>query len=583
MLLSLPKTVRDSDDIMNLATKICAGGVTPLGATLGRDTSAVRKLVEKYNEMVRIIERIVTENNRYLRKGKADKVISTAKLEAELSQQRRYIEVERATKVSTSTNYGFLTFPQSHRPIELCKEGRKTGFGVRLHPAAEPNEILWANLSLSEAERGTKQLLMNLLCAALIALWVVPSALIGCFLSDLNRLANVWPEFNSAMAKSPVGFALLQGVLAPSITSLVFAALPYIFRRVSFVQGKITRHEREKEVLRKLYAFFFIDNFVIFTIMGMVWDIVTQVLAMTDNASLTAKEVWNQLQVAKRIASAMVSISSFWVMYLLRSVTQTTIEAAQFGRLLMTLGRKANFVKSATPRENVQESLPRPFQFAVNYLHLLFNATIALCFTTIQPLVFPIAFVLFSTKVPVKVYELNHISQTKYESYGSFWPLVCDILLLSTVVGNLVLLCVVWAQASWQMACTMIPLPLMVLLFKTYISWSLECRFNYPDIPPDTSLGAQSLEPMEFLDPILTSKLDTPQTQMEQAIAAYSNSLVTPNVLQQANKAIIDSVPSADDSSQHGAARSTFNELNISFRHLHAGAEILSDEAKLMR
>ena len=528
MVLNLPKSARTVEGI-NHSLSAISGTKKPLNITVGRDTSHVRKLLQQYNKNLIKYERLATDNNR--KKGTNKVTIQMTTLENDLLQAKRRIELERSSKISATSNYGFATFSQARDICTITKnypESNANG-SIKIQKSSPPEQIIWANMNLTEAQRGSKQVLMNLLYFALVLLWIVPSAFIGCFISNLNRLANVWPAFNIAMASHKVGFAILQGVLAPFITTLVFAALPYIFRKVSFMQGKVTRCDRELEVLRKLYAFFYIDNFFIFTMMGVIWDIIAQIISTTESSmtSLTVGEVWNQLQVGRRIATAIINVSSFWVMYLLRSIFGLYMTAAQPITLLKRLGERLNFIKQPTPRQLARKSTPQPFQYAINYLNILFNATIALAFTTIQPLVLPVAFLLFLLAVPIKKYEIIHIASTKYESYGAFWPLISDTILFSLASGNLILFCVVWVQADWQMACAVAPLVVTVVIFKLVLYFKFDNIFQFPDIPYDDTFDVKISGSTQFLDPVLTMPLEDPILTYNEAMSSLSSSNIS--------------------------------------------------------
>jgi len=54
----------------------------------------------------------------------------------------------------------------------------------------------------------------------------------------------------------------------------------------------------------------------------------------------------------------------------------------------------------------------------------LFYATIALAFSTIQPLVLPVAFFYFFIDSFLKKYLLMYIFVTKVESGGAFWRVI---------------------------------------------------------------------------------------------------------------------------------------------------------------
>lgn len=491
---NMPKSLRSSEG----ATQVLRSAnprEDPSAITIGfQDTARLSELVENHKTKVfRLEEETMSHPN----SSKAQALLQEIRtLEYSIASHRLVMSsrgIEASQSAIRLNMYGFASYTTAKSAHATVLKGKDYSFdsGIHMRLAPPPEQLLWNNLNLTRAQQGTKQLLINSLYGLLLILWIIPSAFIGCFLANLNRLGSVWPEFSKAMQASPVGFAILQGILAPMVTTLVFAALPVIFRRFSHMQGKITRLDREQEVLRKLYAFFFLDNYFLFTIMGVIWDIVAQVLQQTQRAkasgqSLTFDEVWSSLRVAQRISTAVVNLSSFWVLYLLRSIFALFAGSAQPVTLLSRLGQYVKIKQKPTPREKAEDAMPQPFQYAVSFLSILFNATIALGFTSIQPLVIPIAMILFALAIPVKTYMIINMQITKYESHGMYWPLVNDMTLFATAIGNLILLCVVWTQGGFQVAVGAVPLVATVIIFKIIQYFLLERRFVFPESRADS-------------------------------------------------------------------------------------------------
>jgi len=473
MIVDLPKSSRSSEGIKRVLSH-ANPRVPPYRVMMSQNINHIHDLVEQYEKLVLVYERKMTSRDKN----------EAFKIRGELDTLASIIQDKRSLEVGTMNTYGFGVYTMVKDVFSAAK--KKQEIPVRVAPP--PDQLIWSNMKLTPAERGTKQLIINALYGLLLVLWVVPSAFIGCFLSNLTRLGAVWPAFGAAIDTNPTGFAILQGILAPAVTTLVFAWLPSLFRRFSHLEGEVTRIDREKEVLRKLYSFFFIDNYFIFSFIGVVWDIVAQVLQQTESTQsqggkLTFKEVWTTMRIADRLATAIVNISSFWVMYLLKGILELFLTFAQPIELLKRMMRFLNFMRKRTPREQAENIVPQPFQYAVNYLNVLFYATVALGFTTIQPLVLPAALLYFGLSIPLKKYELVNMKRTNYESNGLYWPLVVNLLLFALGFGNLMLLCVVWVQSGWKVAAGAIPLAPTVVIFKVVTS----LRFNAPYVYPDTN------------------------------------------------------------------------------------------------
>ncbi|ANB11284.1 Csc1p [Sugiyamaella lignohabitans] len=378
--------------------------------------------------------------------------------------------------------YGFVSYrnqPEAHITAKKAnkKSGRVGGALVKLAP--RPEDIIWKNILLGKYERANKQWWGNLLFTVLMVAWIVPNAFIGCFLSDLSRIGVLWDNYQIFLDGHPTLFAILQGVLSPIVTSIIFLILPMIMRRMSQWQGKLTKNERERDVANKLYAFFFFNNFFVFTMMSVIWNVVSQVIQYvgSDNHNMSFIQVFNKLQIGEQIATAIINASSFWVMYILKANLGAVLDLLQVFTLFWNSFQK-RFL-SPTPRELMLLTAPQSFNFSVYYIWVLFYSTIALAFTSIQPIIFPMLTFYLWFDIILKKYSLMYMFVTKAESDGMFWPFIVNRLLFALGVGNIILLAVVWIQGGLALGMAVVPLPFIVIAFKIYLHKKLNPLFFY--------------------------------------------------------------------------------------------------------
>lgn len=511
MVYDLPAEMRSENGLdefaKQLTTKHGLDGydVQPTAFSVGHDVVHLNELVAQHKKAILKIEKYSVKYQRRVDKfgiAAAEPIIRrrekgnqkvlaiqywrsrAQELEDEIQKERYYCQ-----KTHTAKPFGFLSYPSmqsAHRLAHLWKSKRCHRAKVRLAP--HPYDLIWENVDLNRAERFAKQCFINVIFTFILLLWIIPNAFIGCFLANLNRLGAIWPAFDHAMVTHKFWFSILQGVLAPLVSTLFFMILPFIMRKLSRWQGKLTRNDREREALRKLYAFFFFDNFIVFTLMGVVWDIIAQAIQlMKENSQeVSFHAVWVNLHVPQRVSNAIVNISSFWVMYLLRANLGVSCELLQSARLLK---HSRWLLQHPTPRQKKENESPQPTQFANHYLYPLFYATIALAFTTAQPLILAVLAFYYAISLPLKRYSMMYTFETKYESNGCYWPIVYNVVLLATAFGNVLLFCIVYVGAGWHLAGAIIPLPILCFLFKIYMSVKYEEHFEYFDTldPEDES------------------------------------------------------------------------------------------------
>lgn len=92
-----------------------------------------------------------------------------------------------------------------------------------------PNEIIWRNLAMPQAERLSKKSVANVVIAALIIFWSVPTAIVGT-ISNLNYLATFDGLHWIKNLPDPL-LGLLTGLLPPFLTSLLASYVPILMRR----------------------------------------------------------------------------------------------------------------------------------------------------------------------------------------------------------------------------------------------------------------------------------------------------------------------------------------------------------------
>lgn len=373
--------------------------------------------------------------------------------------------------------YGFVSFPTISRAHIAAKATRgKHPKGTTIKLAPRPNDIIWDNLTRSKSARRGNKMIGNFLFVMLSILFVIPNALIAVFLSNLHNIAAIWFEFSVYLNQHYKAFAIVQGFLAPTITSIIYLLLPIVMRRISAWQGDVTKASRERHVTSKLYFFFVVNNLILFTLFGTLWTTIQTLVTISDTAGLTWDAV-KSIGIATKIAIAMFDVSTFWITYLLQRNLGAILDIAQ----LVSLVSKSLYRRfaSPTPRQMIEWTAPPAFEYATYYNYFLFYATIGLVFSTIQPIVLPIAFIYFLVDSFLKKYCLMYIFVTKVESDGSFWRLLFNRFLFATGFFNVVVALVVWVRYTSQAAFCVLPLIAFLIGFKFYCRRVFDVQIRY--------------------------------------------------------------------------------------------------------
>ncbi|RYP80203.1 hypothetical protein DL770_006334 [Monosporascus sp. CRB-9-2] len=394
------------------------------------------------------------------------------------------LEIKEARKSIDKRNtlpYGFASYDdisEAHGIAYAMRKKKPQGTTVTLAP--RPNDIIWDNMPLSPSKRSWRSIIINLWIALLTFCWIAPNALIAVFLVNLNNLGLVWEAFQISLSANTGFWSIVQGVISPALTSLIYLLLPIIFRRLSIRAGDRTKTGRERHVVAKLYAFFVFNNLVVFSFFSTIWGFVSTVIKETQKGS----DLWQALRDQSQdfpsgLFISLCTISPFWITWLLQRNLGAAIDLAQIWTLIW--GFFMRRLSNPTPRQLIELTAPPAFDYASYYNFFLFYSTVALCFAGIQPLVLPAAALYFSIDVWLKKYLLLYIFVTKTESGGLFWRVLFNRFVFGTILSNVVIWLAVWERGdgTHKMALAVIPLPVIMVLFKLYCSKTFDDKIYY--------------------------------------------------------------------------------------------------------
>ena len=486
LITDIPKEYRTDDGITRITDDVKANDSTPRAA-IGRNVKDLPDLVEEHEESVRRLEGYLAKylknpdklpakrptckasqkDSSYSKGQKVDAIEYLTSRIKELEFQIK--EVRESVDKRNALPFGFASYQkisEAHGLAYVARKGGPHGTNIRLAP--RPHDLVWRNLSLLRKDRKWKNFINNLWIAALTFLWTGPNIFIAIFLSNLSNLALIWPGFRDNYNGHPKGWAIVQGVAAPAVTTLFFYFLPRIFRKLCINAGDMTKTSRERHVTSKLYTFFVFNNLVLFSLFAALWGFVARVIKLSE--STDAWDAITKAEFGQTIIDKLIFISPYWISWLL----QRNLGAAIYLGQLVNLAWRS-FSKrflSPTPRELIELSAPQPFDYAAYYNYFLFYSTVALCFGTIQPLVLPVAAFYFWLDSYLKKYLLLYVFITKYESGGMFWRTIFNRVIFATLLSNAVVILMLFAKGPytlhWGMLVAMGPLLLAIVGFKWY-------------------------------------------------------------------------------------------------------------------
>ena len=494
LIRDIPKKLRNSEGIAHLTDEVNPTGTIPR-TTVGRNVKVLPDLIEKHEEMVKELESVLAKYlsnpdklpphrptmkapSKYRGQASGGKVDTIdyltdriRALEMEISDVRDRVDNRDAMP------YGFASFEQISQAHTVAFQARsKRPQGAKIQLAPRPNDLIWDNLKLSRASRKTKRFMNMVWIIVLTIVWTPINAGIAIFLSNLANLGLVWPTFKTQLEKHHTGWAIVQGIAAPAITSLFYLILPTIFRRLQIRAGDVTKTDRERHVFRNLYSFFTLNNLIVFSIFSAIWQYVTIVIQYNKQNN----DVWSSLKEGQFfliLTTALCQISPFWVTWLLQRNLGAATDLAQLWQLSYVWCMRT--FMSPKPRQNIEWTAPPAFDYASYYNYFIFYATVALCYATLQPIVLVVTALYFTIDAFLKKYLLMYVFITKTESGGQFWVTMFNRMIFAVMLSNVVIAVVVKARGTWALVIAIAPLLVILAGFKWYCMRTFDNDLKY--------------------------------------------------------------------------------------------------------
>ena len=484
MFTDIPPAARTDEGILRLADEVEQTSGLPRAA-IARNVKELPDLIEEHEEAVRELEAVLSKylknpdrlplnrptmrpSKKYRQNNGSSKVDAIDYLTERISELEVDIKhVRESIDKRNPMPYGFASYERiedAHTVAFAAKRKHPQGTTIKLAP--RPNDLIWNNLPLTKKERSWKGFINNFWIGILTLVWIAPNALIAIFLSNLINLANLWKAFGTEFSHHHTIWSIVQGIASPALTSLVYLILPIIFRRLSIHAGDKTKTSRERHVTTKLYAFFVLNNLIVFSAFSAIWTFVSLVISNRQDKN---EGVWQAIKEGDfyfNMLTGLCEVSPFWLTWLLQRNLGAAADIAQV--LNLTWGWMNRKFFSPTPRQAIEWTAPPAMDYAVYYNYFLFYSTVALCFFTIQPLVVPVTAFYFAVDYWLKKYLLLYVLITKTESGGQFWRILFNRMIFATILADIIIALVIKAEGTWvQVGITAGPIPFL-LIFKWY-------------------------------------------------------------------------------------------------------------------
>ncbi|EJD08059.1 DUF221-domain-containing protein [Fomitiporia mediterranea MF3/22] len=469
---------------------------------IGRNVGRLQGLVDYHNNAVRKLEEILV---RYLKDGKSNAHRPTVRkggcfgmgaskydaidyYTSKVKRSEAAIEMYREEiGTCTAENYGFAsmaTVPYAQMTARMLRNKRPKGMTVCLAP--HPKDIIWENIGMSSTTIAARKTLGWIYLALVCFLNTVP-VLVVSFLANLNAMTAYVAFLQNWSKSNPATFTIISGILPPAVSAFFGIIFPVIMRWLSRFQGAVTRSRLDRAVIARYFAFLVISQLFIFTLIGVVINSITEIVAQIGKHKSFKEIVENLDKLPGAISRTYIDQANYWITYFLLRGFIAVFDLIQ-GLRLMTIWFKKRIL-GRTPRDIRELSKPPRFDYADYYSNILFMCAVALAFAPLVPLMPVAAAVVFWIFSIVYKYQLIYAFVTKVESGGRLWNVVTNRLLWTVVFMQALLMLTVGLQEGWksfQWVSTLPPI-LLVLIFKLYIERAFLRQFRW-HIPSEEEL-----------------------------------------------------------------------------------------------
>lgn len=504
---------------------------------IGRKVGRLPELIEYHNQTVRDLEAVLV---RYLRGGKIGKRRPTIRVggfcgcmgvkkdaidfyTAKLKRTEAAIEEYRAQFSSRRPeSYGFASLaavPYAHIVAKKLHDKYPKGTAVTLAP--NPKDIIWANMSKANSVLFHKKVAGFLWLGLICLLSLIPLFPVATLANlDAVTATGYLPFLQVWSNRSPITYAIVNGVLPPAVSGLFTFFLPKIMRWLSNYMGALTRARLDRAVIARYFAFLVISQLIIFTLLGVLFNSVLEVVTLIGKHASAKTIIANLNKLPATINKTYINQASYWLKWLPMRGFLVVFDLAQILNLLWLSFKTRVFGR--TPRDIREWTKPPSFEYAIYYSNLLFMGAVGLLFAPLAPLVALAACIVFWLSSWVYKYQLMFVFVTKVETGGRLWNVIINRLLFSAMLMQALMVLTVGLQykfRSLQWLSTVPPL-VIIIIFKIFLHFRFDKEFRYY-IPTEEELKhakvhseradheGQRLE-NRFGHPALHAKLFTP-------------------------------------------------------------------------
>ncbi|ODN73492.1 hypothetical protein L202_07997 [Cryptococcus amylolentus CBS 6039] len=394
-----------------------------------------------------------------------------------LQDQIRKGQVDvKYTKLKGTVTSAFLTVPTAKKAREVLKDSKdklkEAGYHIQRAPRSQ--NVLWQNLERDGKSRHSHAVLGKVILVIICFINTIP-VMIVTVLANLNTAINRWPTLAKLAESSDIWnaiFTVIAGILPATIAALFSYILPYIMRRLSRWSGALTRGQLDKAVIRQLFIFLLVSNFIVFSLLGVLYE--TYLTISEDIGQESWSTIYASLgDVPAKITRAYISESLYWLSwYPIRSVV-AFLQLLQIPRLIK---KTPQLLTIKTPHDLAEVAQPENFEYSHVVCSIILELQVLLMYAPLAPVVVICAAIYFWVIYVVHTNQIKYVFDSK-ETDGKCWKIIINRVLVATVMMQILMVLTVTLKTRSAAMAVGAGLPIgVIFLFKMYLR-----RHYHPD------------------------------------------------------------------------------------------------------
>ncbi|KAF7313319.1 hypothetical protein HMN09_00487400 [Mycena chlorophos] len=395
------------------------------------------------------------------------KVDALEYLDAQFKEIDEKVRKKRMAKFK-ATKTAFVTFEKmssaqvacqvAHAPIPLqCKT----------YPAPEPRDIVWSNMTPSQLNIQTRDVLVFCMIAILFLFWLIPITTLAGLLS-YTEIQKTLPWLARLIDSNDKIRAIVQNSL-PSVAMISLnAMLPFLLEALTYQQGYRARSWVEYSLLKKYFLFLLINVVFIFLLAS------TYLELLYELANFPAK-------IPEKLAKALQAgkARNFFLSYVI--LQALGIMPLQLLNLGVTLPRFFQLFVTRTPRDFAELNAPPMINYGIVYPQSILMFVITMLYSVTQPLILIFGAIYFGNAYVVYKYKLLFVFYKPYESQGQAWPitfvrLIWGVIIFLLFMTGFFILQNTYASSglSYVLTIMLVPLIMGTVLWSWYVYRTLQ-------------------------------------------------------------------------------------------------------------